>query len=127
MFDKATKLKLRFQTTKGSLTTEDLWDLPLSGRASLDTLAKSLNKALKEDGEESFVSKPTTKNAKLSLQFDVVKHIIGVRIAEADASENSAKNKAEKDKILNIISRKQDAELEGKSVEELKESLKSLG
>ena len=63
MFERASKLKLRFNTEKGMVTTEDLWDLPLLQRnaVDLDSLAKNLNKAVKESGEESFVLKKLVK------------------------------------------------------------------
>ena len=50
MFEKATRLKLRFETVRGYVTTEDLWDIPLSAVNGfcLDTIAKNLNKKLKE-------------------------------------------------------------------------------
>ena len=41
LFEKASKMKLRFSTTKGVLSTEDLWDLSLE---SLDRIAKNLKR-----------------------------------------------------------------------------------
>jgi len=54
MFAFATKKKIRFETSKGLLSVEDLWDLPLTsdnGRPNLDDIAKGIYKAMKE-GEE---------------------------------------------------------------------------
>ncbi len=41
MFEEASKLKLRFETTRGLVAVEDLWDIPLIGNNgfSLDILA----------------------------------------------------------------------------------------
>ena len=51
MFEKASRAKIRFETSKGSLTVEDLWDLPLTsntGKADLDDIARGLHSQLKE-------------------------------------------------------------------------------
>jgi len=129
MFEKASRLKLRFYTPVGNLTVEDLWDLPLSasqGRASLDDLAKQLNKAVKESGEESFVIQKSTEDEILLLKFEIVKHVIKVKLQEAKDNENAAIKRAQKDKIMAIIADKDDAELHGKSKEELVALMKNL-
>lgn len=56
-FEIASRLKLRFETAVGMISTEDLWTLPLTSnsKVSLDSLAVSLNKELK-GSEESFVT-----------------------------------------------------------------------
>ena len=46
IFEKASRLQLRFASTKGSLSVEDLWGLSLE---SLDTLAKAVNKQIKAE------------------------------------------------------------------------------
>ena len=99
MFEKASRLKLRFDTPKGMITTEDVWDLPLTSRngASLDNLAKDLNRTIKETEEESFVADKSARNTVLELKFDIVKHIIEVKKAELTASKKAVEIKAEKE------------------------------
>jgi chemotaxis signal transduction protein len=128
MFEKASRLKLRFGTSRGNITTEDVWDLPLTSPngACLDDLAKSLNKAVKDSGEESFVVKRNTVNTTLALKFDIVKHIIKVKLEELEARETAAATKAKKEKILNIIADKEDDSLKNTSVDKLKEMLADL-
>lgn len=127
MFEKASKLKLRFKTSVGNLTVEDLWDIPLSGRGvSLDKVAKALNKTIKEGDEESFVVKKSSKDTALHLSFDIVKHIIEARLLEAEKNEKRAENSAKKEKILSIIADKEDDALKGKSAEELKDLVANL-
>lgn len=126
IFEKATRKKLRFNTGAGNVTTEDLWDMPLEGRVSLDNLARSLNKEIKEQQEESFVKKPSAASSATKLKFDVVKHIIDVKIADQERAQKAAATKKEKQRILELMSRKQDQELEGKSLEELEKMLESL-
>ena len=82
MFEKASRLKLRFNTPVGLLGVEDLWDLPLTSKAAfatnLDDLARDLSKRVAET-EESFVP----KDVKTNLSFDIIKHIIKTRLEEA--------------------------------------------
>ena len=129
MFEQASRLKLRFATSKGSVSVEELWDLPLqsTNKDSLDSIAIDLNSKIKQLGEESFVTEKTKSNTTLTLAFDIVKHVIAVRLKEnADKALISA-NKAKKDKILAIIANKQDSALEEKSVEELLAELSAIG
>jgi len=126
-FEKASRLKLRFETAKGSLATEDLWDLPLRGNGtSLNSLAKNLNRKIKDEGEEDFVSPSTRANEVLGLQFDLVKHVIEIRLAEADAAAQARERKEKKQKLLEILGRKQDAALEQAPVEDLEKMLAEL-
>ena len=135
MFEKASRAKLRFETALGALSVEDLWDLPLlsdkrRNGVCLDGLAQALSRELKESDVESFVLKqPTAESAprrKLQLAFDVVKHVIDVRLAEQTAAENAEKARQKKQKIMEIIAGKEDEALKGSSVEELRTLLASL-
>lgn len=130
LFLKATRLKFRYPTLSGQLSVEDLWDLPLSsptGRSTnLDDIAKALHRQLKEDLDISFVRPVVKKTEELQAKFDVVKLVIDTKVAERDDAL-AAKEKAEKkQKLMEIISKKKDAELEGKSVDELTSLLNSL-
>ena len=126
MYKRASKLKLRFDTNIGSLSVEDLWDLPLKdGRSHLDLnrLAKELHRDVKEDEEEDFVTPRSSNDQVLNLKFDIVKDIIATKTAEAEAAEDRETKKAQKQQILGIIAEKQADELKGLSVEELKAKL----
>lgn len=128
MFEQASRKKLRFETPLGHLATEDLWDLPLTGRGpNLDKIALDLARRLREEGvEESFVTKTKKTNETLQLAFDVVKHVIDVRLAENEQARAKADAAAKKERILEIIARKQDAALEGSSMEELQKMVEAL-
>jgi hypothetical protein len=128
-FERAARLKLRFETPAGHLSVEDLWDLPLIStrvRVSLDDVARSLHRSIKEAQEESFVIKPTTDSEKLQLGFEIVKHIIEVRMAENEEERVKAENRRKKQRVLEILAQKRDGELSGKSVEELEELAATL-
>lgn len=129
MFDKATRNKLRFESPKGLLSVEDLWDLPLTaknGGASLDNLAKGLSRKLKDTETESFVLKTVKVDSSLQLSFDIVKHIIDIRLGEVEKAEVSRVAKEKKQRIQAIIAQKQDEQLKGASLEELQELANSL-
>lgn len=123
MFDTATRLKLRFESNKGLLSVEQVWDLSLT---ALNEMAKSLSRQVKaaETDEEDFIGTKSNVDSELQLRFDVVKHIIGVKLKERDDSKDAAERKASNQAILELIQRKKQQELEGLSIEELEKRLK---
>lgn len=124
MFEKASRLKLRFDTPLGKLSAEDLWDLPLSapaGKANLDDLAKALDKQLKDAGSaKSFVTKAKPEDEVAQLRFDLVLHVIQTKLAENAAAAKARETAEEKQQILGIIAEKEKEALKGKSVSELR-------
>lgn len=130
MFELAARKKLRFvESGAGSISVEDLWDLPLTsktGRANLDEIAIALSRQLKDSGTESFVVKASSKNEELQLRFDVVKHVITVRLAEMEKAQQARATSEKKQKLLELIAQKKDSALSEKSVEELEAMVASL-
>lgn len=126
MFKQASKLKLRFDTKKGQITTEDLWDLPLTSRTgvSLDAIAIAVNNELQASKETSFVAEKSDGDSILELKLEILKAVIADRKAENAAKRDEAEKKERKDKIARILENKKDEELAGKSVEELEAMLK---
>lgn len=128
-FEKASRVGLRFETTKGLLTVTDLWHLPLEDTrdgCDLDTLAQNLHATLKDRAEVSFVKKSTVSKTdeSLELSFEIVKHIIKVRLEEADVKKQEIASKQHKAKIRNIIEKKKDEGLEAMSLEDLEKLIK---
>jgi len=120
-YKQASKAKLRFQTTKGSLSVEQLWDLSLT---DLDTLAVSLESALKNSKGKSFLEKRTTTDKGLKLQFDIVLDVLQSKVEDNEAAQTERDNKEHNQKILSLIKEKQDGALAGKSIKELEKMLK---
>jgi hypothetical protein len=124
LFEKAARWKLRFPTPIGHVTVEDLWDLPLlaKGRqkACLNDVAKALNKQVKASDEEDFVNPEVEPDKELKAAFEIVKHVISVKIRERDAAEKAQETKQKKARILELIAKKQDEALAEKSEEELR-------
>jgi len=122
IFEQATRQKLRFESIRGALSTDDLWDLPLTSKNGfdLDSVARATNAQLKAAGEESFVaSVPNPAKARLELQMEVIKHIIAVRMQENENAKNLAARRAEREKLLRVLEEKNDERMKGMSVEEI--------
>lgn len=123
MFEKAARLKLRFESTKGMLSVEDLWDLPLtsnSGKANLDDIAKNLHKQLKNGDDVSFVIKEKKSDGSIQLSFDIVIYIINVKMAEAEDQRKQAENRDRKQQLMAIISQKENDQFASMDLDELK-------
>lgn len=129
IFEYATRSKIRFASSRGELTIEQLWDVPLRSKDefNLNAVAQAANKALKAASEESFVETARTViHVRLETTLEVVKQIIGVKLAEEEAAQKRAANKAEKEKLLSILAEKQDGKLSALSEKQLKERIAAL-
>lgn len=129
MFEKAARIKLRFESNKGLLTAEDLFDLPLtsqSGRANLDDIAKALHKKLKSGDDVSFVLKDKKSDESVQLAFDIVIHVINIKMAEADEARKQSENRDRKQQLMAIIAQKESEQLAGMDLEELKKLVAAM-
>ncbi len=125
MFEQASRLKLRYDTRLGQLSVEDLWDLPLTGAVSLDGIAIGLHKQTQNESI-SFVVTENRTDPSVQLRFDIVQHIINVRLAEKKLADDARVTAEKKQKLLSIIARKEDTELEGASLEDLRAMVADL-
>lgn len=130
IFEQASRSKLRFTTQLGQLSTEDLWDLPLTSAkgVSLKSIATDLQMQVsaKPMKELDFfdVAEPTDDT--LELRFNIVKHIVITRVAESRDKSAEAAKETKRAQLQALINDKLQDELKGKSVEELKAELASL-
>jgi len=122
IFEYAVRNKVRFPF-KGIISVEDLWDLSLT---NLDSIYKTLNKQVKQSEEESLLSTKATVDTELEVQINIVKHIVSVKLAEQEAREKAAAQKAQRQKIMAIIAAKKDEELQNSSVDDLEKMLDDL-
>lgn len=123
MYKKALRMKLRFATNKGKLTTEDLFDLSLT---DLNSLAIALDKKLSETPRKSFISDIAPDTQEDELRFNIVKDIITLKLAERNAAQNAKAKAAEKVQLMEILHRKKNEALENLSVAEIEAKLASL-
>ena len=114
--------ELRF-LYRGLISIEQLWQLPVE---DLDLVFQSLRSEQKQQTEESLLSVQTAENDTLSLKIAIVRDIVETKLQQQTERQNADAKNAQKRKLLEILARKQDGELEGKSIEELQQMIESL-
>lgn len=122
MFEYAARNKLRFPY-KGMITAEDLWDLNVR---ELDSIFKTLNAQVKKAQEESLLETKSKEDETLSMQIDIVKHIVRIKQDEEAARLFAKERKEKRQKLMELINAKQDEDLHSKSIDELKAMLAEL-
>lgn len=122
IFEYATKNKLRF-SFRGEQSVEDLWDLSLT---NLDTIYKSLMKEKKDSTEESLLEVKSSADQELDIKILIIKYIVTIKLEEKAAKEQAIENRKQKQKILEIMAKRQDSALENMSDEELAKKLAEL-
>lgn len=123
LFEIASRKRYRFNY-KGVMTVEDLWNLRVE---DLDTIFKALNRQKKTADEESLLAVRSVEDQDLANKIELVKYIVSVKLAEAEQRKTAAANREQRDKILAIMAKKQDAKLENMDLAELEAELEKLG
>lgn len=126
LFIRASREKFRFPSSVGELTTEQLWDLPLTSerKANLNDVAKSINAGLKSV-EESFVGPSTDPQRQvLEAKLEIVKAIIATRQEESRVATERAAKAARRQQILDALAQSDQKELSNASREDLMKMLK---
>ena len=119
MFELAAREKFRFPY-KGSIATEDLFDLSLT---ALDAIFKELNAKKKQANEESLLETKSREDQILDVKIDIIKYVVAVKKQE-NADRLAAREKRERNqRIMEIIAEKEDAALQNLSIDELKSML----
>lgn len=123
IFERASRAKLRFESGKGQLSTEDLWTLSLT---SLDSIAKSVNKKIKDQGEESFIEEKSNEDTEEVLRLDILKHVINSKKTSIEAAKKASETKAQIEQLQNLLLVKKTEELSKLSPAEIEEKLNAL-
>ena len=98
------------------ITVEDLWDMKVE---ELDLVYTTINHGLKAVKDEGLLKKKDSSVSVMELQLEIVKHVYDVRVKEAEEKLAEKERKEKRRRIEELIAKKQDSELEGKSLEEL--------
>lgn len=122
LFELATRKKFRFSSTKGALSVEDLWDL---SEDDLDNVYKNLNRQQVKSAEESLLNEVKT-NTDLDAAIEIVKYVFTTKRKEAEERKSRANKEALRHKYIDALARKEDAEIENMSKEELQAMIESL-
>lgn len=130
IFERASHSKLRFASSVGDLTTENIWDLPLtakSDRPNLDGIARAVFSELKSLEEGSFVTlTPDPRKVEMELRLDILKHVIAAKLEAKASAEKAAENAERKRKLLSALASKEDAELVGMTKEQIEAEIAKL-
>lgn len=119
MFEKAARMKLRFEY-RGLCSVEDLWDLSVE---VLDEIFKELSREARSQDEESLLGIKSAEEEVVDLRSTIVRHIVETKLREARLREMEQKLDGRKQKIMEIIASKQDGELAELSIEDLQKKL----
>ena len=122
LFEMATSSKLRFPSTKGELSVEDLWDL---SDKDLDVVYKNLKDQEVKSSEESLLDDANV-NPKLTAAIGIVKYIFTTKRNERLAEKERINKKLRQKKYIDALSKKQDEAIEKMSEAELRAMIDSL-
>lgn len=121
-FKEGTRQGIRFNTSKGMLSIEQLWSLNIT---DLDHLTVEADANYKESGKKSFIVKSSAKDKLAKLKFDILLDILTTKNDERLAALEKASDKEHDSKILRLIQEKEEDELKGKSAAQLRRMLKT--
>lgn len=130
LFINATRNGYRYPTSRGEVTTEQLWGMRLQSKGSgfdLDSVARNIYNTIKELSEGSFVE--TKSNPRLSEaenMLEVVKFIIATKQNEIKLSEKRMERSIQRAKILDALAARENEELTKASRDELLAKLAEL-
>lgn len=130
LFLTATRKKYRFESSRGELTVEQLWDMPLASRNGfdLDTVAKAVNRELKGMEEDSFVERRSNpRRNDLENMLELIKTVIAVKQDDNKKKTEAQARETLKIKLREKIEAKKDQQLGDMSIEELEAQLAAIG
>ena len=123
IFKQAAKSGLRFDTPRGRISSEDLWQLPLE---ELDAVAIELSSQIDNTSTTSFINKDAGPSKALTLGFAIVKEVIEDRLDDIEKQQKASANRVKRQEILQLMSdaqKKEDGEL---SLDDLQKKLDEL-
>ena len=132
MYKKASRLKLRFESSRGPLTAEMLWDLKINElKTMVKAQAEKLQKLEKPGDDLSFLEEIITSNETKEIEIeklrcDILKDVFITRKDEAKDAAADVKKKEELSHLREILRDKKEEELKKLSAEELEERIKKL-
>ena len=130
IFERSARNKTRWATSVGNLSVEQLFDLPLTAKrgVSLDAIAQEVNTEL-QTMTTSFVktTRPDSRKSELSLQLDVLKHVIESKERDLDRAKTTQETKERKQALMEALENKKIDGINNMSEEELKKELAAIG
>lgn len=122
LFEIATRNKMRFQSTKGELSVEDLWDL---SDKDLDVVYKNLKDQEVKSSEESLLDDANV-DPKLTTAIGIVKYIFTTKRNERLEAKELIDKKRNQQLYIDALSRRKLKDIDNMSVEELEAKIAEL-
>lgn len=123
----ATKKKLRFVTTGGHYSVEDLWDLSLK---DLDRIAVKIDETLSAGSRKSFLENPDPKasaaRSEDELRLEILKAVIGAKQDENKATRAARDKASQKAFLEGLLEKRKIDALESLPLEEIQKQLAAL-
>lgn len=123
MLEQALLTRLRFEFRTGRIDLEDVYGLPAE---ELNIMAKDVSRKLREEGEDDFLTykkKPNKKRDTLTLQLEILKHVISVKEEEQRKRDEKRERAQKRQQIMEALNEATTAELRSKSADELRKML----
>lgn len=129
LFEWATRAQPTFQTSRGPLMVEDLWDLPLKGAtgANLNRLALDLRDQLGSGNQSLVPGDVDAVDVEVQRKFEIVMHIMQTKVDETTAAKTEFEKQQRRRKILTLLAEARDKDLASKSPAELEQILVDEG
>lgn len=129
--EKLIRNKETFTTTKGEITPQQVWDLPIgdekkewNGATTLDSLAVSLEIQHETGNGRTFLKSRTKKDKTAKMKLNFVLSVLDTKLEERAAKVTAKEDKEHNQRILGLIQKKRD-EKEGElSEKELRKMLR---
>lgn len=122
LFEIATRNKMRFPSTKGELSVEDLWDL---SDKDLDVVYKNLKDQEVKSSEESLLDDANV-DPKLTTAIGIVKYIFTTQRNERLEAKELIDKKRNQQLYIDALSRRKLKDIDNMSVEELEAKIAEL-
>jgi len=130
IYKQAAQLKLRIPTSVGHLTVEQLFDLPLIGKAlNLTDIAIAIHSILPKSivsDDLAFLTGTVPTNAEGQLAFDIIKDVIETKQAQAAAQSTAKARETQLKELQNILSEKKGEAKKEMSMEDLEAEIARL-
>ncbi len=127
LFEQAARGKYRYDSPRGMLTTEDLWDLPLQSTHSinLDDMAQELDRELTASAGRSRIN-PSTTNTALVNKLAVIDYIIDTKLAEAETRKQAAAAALRIETLTGVLAERELEADKAMSTKDIKKELRKL-
>ena len=133
-FEKALVAKLRFESSQGLLTTEEVAHLPIDltererqqNKTCLVDIGRPIAAKIKAAGEEDLLGEKSEADTLMQLRLDIVKYFIARKKDAEKAKAERQEKKVERERLLALKADKKDEALKQMTQEQIDARLKEI-